>query len=194
MTPRDRRALLLGAAVIVPAVLGSLVLRPVVALYGADRAALHAERQLLVRELGLLRDSAALAEQARMLEAALAAETPGLFTGSDPFAASAGLAAYVGDLARRHRVLVRRAETRPPVALAGGLVAVEVVVQAASDFQGVLDFLSGLEQGPRLVRAERLAVERTAGLGGQEPQRETLNVGIVLRGFTTATSVEVGAP
>jgi hypothetical protein len=189
MTPRDRRALLLGGAVLAPALLGMWGVRPALTRYQALRAEVVRERDLLSRERALLAAVPALDSAAALLDTAAARAGARLFPGADPLAATAGLGAYVSDVARRHRVHVQQGETRPPASAAGDLVAVEVAIRAQGDLEGTLGFLADLEHGPRLVQVARLGIERTAAARDREPESETLSVTLVVRGYAAG-----GAP
>jgi len=193
VTPRDRRAVALGLAVVLAALGGVWVVRPYVAALGELRQEIGRERELLAREQALLREAPALDGRLVTLNSALARTGGRLFPGADELAATAALASYVGDVARRQRVWFQQGETRPPVGLAGGLVAIEVGVRAAGDLEGILGLLSELEAGPRLVQVTRLGIERTAGPIGPEPDRETLAIGMVIRGVAAPAPPE-GAP
>jgi hypothetical protein len=187
MTPRDRRALILGGAIVVPVLLTTWGMRPLVGRFQSLRAEVARERDLMIRERDLLAAVPALDSAAAALEQHLDGASDRLFPGSDPLAASAGLSTYLSELAGRHRVLVLQGETRPPVAAAGDLVAVEVGLRAQSDLEGVLALLTALERGARLVEVTRLAIERTAPPREREPEQETLSLTLIVRGYAGAT-------
>lgn len=138
MTPRDRRAVFVGLAVVLPALAAVWVVRPYVRALGELRQEIARERELLSRERALLREAPALDERLATLNSALARTSARLFPGTDELAATAALASYVGDAARRHRVLFQQGETRPPVGVPGGLVAIEAGVRGAGDLEGSL--------------------------------------------------------
>jgi hypothetical protein len=192
MTPRDRRALMLGGAVLLPVLLVMWVGRPAVSKVRALRAEVARERDLLRRELALLAAVPALESSVATLAEEMERAATRLFPGADPLAATAGLGAYVSELARRHRVHVQQGETRPAVPAAGDLVAVEVGLRVQSDLEGALDFLSALERGSRLVEVARLTIERGASARDREPDHETLAIALVVRGYAAAPDTTVG--
>jgi hypothetical protein len=186
MTPRDRRALGIGGAILLPALVLMGGVRPAISRFQALRAEIARERDLLSRERALLSAVRALDSTAGALEQAVAQADERLFAGADPLAATAGLGAYVSELARQHRVHVQQGETRPPAPAPGDLLAVEVGLRAQGDLEGTLAFLLGLERGPRLVEVARLGIERAAGPRDREPEHETLSLTLVVRGYAAA--------
>lgn len=186
MIARDRRALAIGGAILLSLLLVARGVRPAISRVQALRAEISRERDLLARGRALLAGVPALDSTAARLERAVALADDRLFPSADPLAATAGLGAYVSDLARRNGVHVQQGETRPPTAAAGDLVAVEVGLRAQGDLEGALAFLISLERGPRLVEVVRLGIERTAGTRDREPEHETLSLTLVVRGYAAA--------
>src|SRR5204863_3278933 len=97
-------------------------------------------------------------------DSALTAVTSRLFVGRDDAIASSQLAAYLGDVARRSRVLMQDAGTRPSSTSPEGIRTLRVEIRAESDIQGIVKFLQTLEGGTKLVRVDRLEISRTPGL------------------------------
>ncbi|HEX6060228.1 MAG TPA: type II secretion system protein GspM [Gemmatimonadaceae bacterium] len=172
MTPvaldaRDRRALRIGAWVAGPILVASLLVLPYGRALRAARDAVAAERSLLARELAVLRDAPHDIQVARAARRALVARSDRLFGGGDAAAASAALASYVGDAAAESGVELEWSETRTPIE-GDSLVAVDI--RATAEIGAAYDFLRALEDGPKLVRVERLTIARTAGRAvGDEP-------------------------
>ena len=183
MTSRDRRAISLGAAVVLPVLFVMWGVRPYLRgvrelgrEIATQRDLVGPERALLVARPGL--DSALAA-----LRASLPRMDARLFPGADELGASAALASYVSDRARQHGVLVQQAETRPASAGPGSLAAIEVSLGATGDLQGILEWLDALERGPRFVEVSRLGIQRTGGGSQQDADRETLAVRVIVRGY-----------
>jgi type II secretion system (T2SS) protein M len=187
---RDRRALVLGAVVLMPVLLFRGVVRP----YARARAALgervRVQRDLLARELAVLADARSLRERRARLDASLAADAPRLFPGTEPYAATADLVSYVGETARRNRVQVQDLQGRSaaPATQAEGLTRVQVELRGETDFEGVLRLLQTIERGPRLVRVDALAIERS---GADPGGRETLTLRAALSGYSATASAPV---
>lgn len=188
---RDRRALTIGAALLLPALLFVLVVQPYLRALSGVRDEVGRQRELLARELGLVAEARLYPEVLDSVEVGIRAESPRLFGGRDPLAATADLADYVGESAALSRILVERSETREPEAAGEELVALRVELQAAGDLQGILTFLRRLERGDRLVRVERVAIEQARAYGG-DPEAERLSLAATIQGYTLAP--EGGAP
>ncbi len=192
---RDRRALLLGVAVLAPVLLFRGAVQPYARARAALAERLRTQRRLLERELAVLMEARALPQRRVEVEKLLALDLPRLFPGGDPFAAAAELVGYVGDAARRGHVLVQELQSRSAVPVPGtdGLVQLQVEVRGQSDFEGVLRFLQALERGPRLLRVEAVAIERVGGGGGGSDGsggREVLSLRAAVSGYVAAASGE----
>lgn len=172
LRPRDRRALALGAAVLLPALAWRLVLRPYQHARADLRARVSEQRDLLARERAVL---AAAPSMARELDAAVAAvETARerLLPEHDALAATSALVGIVGDAARRHGVLIESIESRATERAGGGLLAVKIDVHGRGDFEGLLRWLQALESNRRLVRVEGLSV----GRAGADAEPDSLDM------------------
>lgn len=195
LEPADRRALGLGALVLVPALLFARVVLPIVGGVTEARAAVVDERRLLARELALLGQAERYPDALSDADARLRKGAERLFAGPDDYAAAAALASYVGDAARRSRVVVEQVEARDGSTPGDGLVTLTVELRARGDLQGVLELLRRLERGPRLVRVEELSVQRlgaapVAGEGDDGSARDLVFVATV-RGYAAARQVAV---
>jgi hypothetical protein len=197
LSPRDRRAVLAGAWVLAPVLLATLVVRPwVVAAYDG-RATVARERDLLLRERALLAEAPRDAQRLRLASQALAADAPRLFAGAEAVTASAELARYVTTQAAASGLAVRQAETqtvlgddaRAGTSAAGDSSAhpLRVAVRASGDVRAIVAFLRRMEDGPRLVRIERISIGR--GLAGTS-EAGTLTFTATLTGL--ARSVVAG--
>jgi Type II secretion system (T2SS), protein M subtype b len=190
---RDRRAILIGALVLAPGLLFIWGVRPYQAALGAARDQLATERATLSRERGALATAHRNPELQQITDSALQAVQPKLFEGRDDVIASAQLASYLGDVARRSHVWLQDANTRPATADAPGVRTLHVDLRAETDFQGLLDFLNALDHGDRLVRVERLDVSRGFGTGGNQ-DAETLTVTATVAGYAMGIESGVAAP
>ncbi|HKG92323.1 MAG TPA: hypothetical protein VKA84_10545 [Gemmatimonadaceae bacterium] len=161
LSPRDRRALRLGAWMAAPVLVASLVVRPYLGALGAARAELAAQRTLLARELGALHDAPRDARLVREGQMALAAAAERLFDGGDAVAASGELAGYVSGQAEEAGVEIEESETR-----SAGDSTPTVDIRARGDVLALADFLHALEAGPKLARAERISIVREPPRGG----------------------------
>ncbi|HMA23749.1 MAG TPA: GspMb/PilO family protein, partial [Gemmatimonadaceae bacterium] len=123
----------------------------------------------------------------RIADSAMRAMRPRLFEGKDDVMASAELASYVGDVARRARVWLQDAGTRPATPAAEGVRTLRVEIRAESDLQGTLLFLQGLERGDKLVRIDRLDISHAAR--SDEKDAEVLSITATISGFAVSDSM-----
>lgn len=159
--PRDRRALILGAAVLLPVVLWIGVIRPYAGLLDETRARVEVERALLARERGLLAIAGELPGRLATATARLEEESATLLGASNAVAAEEVLMEHIQRTATRSRVLVQDArgvEVHADEA-AGPLAPVRLGVRVESDLAGLASFLNRLESGPGLIRILEMSVE-----------------------------------
>jgi hypothetical protein len=116
---------------------------------------------------------------------------PRLFEGKDDVMASAELASYVGEVARRARVWLQDAGTRPATPAAEGVRTLRIEIRAESDLQGALLFLQGLERGDKLVRIDRLDISHAAR--SDEKDAEVLSIAATISGFAVSESMPAAA-
>lgn len=198
MTParlnaRDRRAMLIGALVLSPGLLFIWGVRPYEAALSAARDDLATERATLSRERGALATAHSNPELQQLTDSALQVVEPKLFEGHDDVIASAQLASYLGDLARRNHVWLQDAATRPATATTPGVRTLHVDLRAETDFQGLLAFLDALDRGDKLVRVERLDVSRGFGSAGNQ-EAETLTITATVAGYAMGGESPVAPP
>jgi hypothetical protein len=168
VTSRDRRAVFLGAAILLPALLFIWGVRPFLSAVRENRDLLASERATLSRELAAIEAARTNPDLHRVADSAMRAVAPRLFEGRDSVMATAELGSYLGDIAARHDVWLQNAVTRPSVAENGGVRRLRVEIRAESDLQGVLSFITALERGEKLLRVERLDISRVLAVGSDE--------------------------
>jgi len=172
MSARDRRALLLGAAILLPALLFVWGVRPLLATLRNNRDLLVSEQGTLAREMAALDAARANPDLHRVADSAMRAVAPRLFQGRDSVMATAELVSHLSMVAADHDVWLQNAVTRPSTVDEGGVRRLRVEIRAESDLQGVLSFLTALERGDKLVRVERVDIARVLALDtddGVEP-------------------------
>ena len=113
MSAKDRRAIILGAVVVLPALVFIYGVRPYQAAMAATRDELETARLALSREKAVVAARPTAPGGQQSADSALTMVEPRLFEGRDDAIASAQLAAYLGSVARRSRVLMQDANTRP---------------------------------------------------------------------------------
>jgi hypothetical protein len=179
LSARDRRALVIGAVVLVPALLWTAVMRPYVRTLGDYRDRLAAERALLEREKAVLEEVPMLPARLEEARSALARWNAGFVQSANPALAEAEVTSLMETIARESRVLLQEvgAMTLPPEVIAPeGLLPFRLSVRGESDFEGVLRFLHGMEQDPLLLKVVGLSMEPVpftpgGGRGGGQPSQ-----------------------
>lgn len=182
MAPKDRRAIILGAVLVLPALFFIYGVRPYRTSLTEARDELEAAQLALSREKAAVAVTDTNPAGIRTADSALTMIAPRLFEGRDDAIASAQMAAYLGTVARRSRVLMQDANTRPSTTSPEGIRTLRVEVRAESDVQGVTTFLHNLEAGSKLVRVDRLEISRVPGLEDKNGY-ETLSIAATISGF-----------
>ncbi|MEI2721036.1 MAG: type II secretion system protein GspM [Gemmatimonadales bacterium] len=186
-SPSERRTILRGALVLAPFALYLGAVRPYLAALSDVRDRIEVASQALARERAAVDMAKRNPEVQRLTDSAAHAAAPRLFAGRDDVMASAELAAYLGELADRHKVWMQDATTRPGVTSPAGVRTLRVEIRAESDFEGLLEFLQALEQGRKLVRVDRLEVSQALSSPGNE-DAETLTIVASISGFALPDS------
>lgn len=169
MNARDRRALLLGGGIVIASLLFVAVRRG--GEPGGVKEAIRTERAALARERGLVLQAGAFASALTAERERLNELSPRLFRGEDALAAASAVETYVLDAAERSRVAVRQSESRDAGPAGEGLTSLQVDLRGESDLRGVLSLVRALDSGARLVRVERLSIERTATGAPGDPEK-----------------------
>jgi hypothetical protein len=188
MKPSDRRAVAIGALVLLPFVLFIWVVRPYRVALSDARDQLETERATLARERAAVAMSVAHPQLQHVADSVMRSMRPRLFEGKDDVMASAELAAYLGDVAERSRVWLQDANTRPSVTAPDGVRNLRVEIRAESDILGMLMFIQSLERGDKLVRIDRLDVSRSPR--GDDKDMETLAIVATVSGFAAGDSAK----
>lgn len=163
MTGRDRRALVIGSAVLVVA----LALRAVplgAAALGRLRRDVAERGMLVLRMRAEVRSVNALADSAAEVRRRFVALAPRLLAGGTESAAEADLTGRLNLLASAHAATLGRTEALPDSARIGWLRRVTVRAVFESDLRGVLETLAAAGHGPAVltIRSLRLAASDPA--------------------------------
>jgi hypothetical protein len=162
VSPRDRRAVLLGAAVVLPGLAFMFGVKPYRAAMEDARDRLAAEEELLEREMELLGSREVLPGEVERLEAEARSFEAGLVRAASGVLAEAELTDFLESAAVRNRVLLEeirggelgRGEEPPP-----GLSVVRLHLRGESDMEGILSFLDEIERSDLFLRVRGLALE-----------------------------------
>jgi hypothetical protein len=186
LSPRDRRAILLGLAAVVPALAYAFGVRPYARALGDVRDRVAAEGELLARELALLESAPGLPEATRRAEEAASRAEDRILRAPSPILAEETLTDFLEHSAVGSRVLLEeirggelaRGEEPPP-----GLGIVRLHLRGESDLQGILTFLNEIEKSRLLLRVRGLALEpevaRPESGDAEEGPREAVPTGVV---------------
>jgi len=191
MSVRDRRAVMIGAIVLLPGFLYIWAVRPYADALSDARDRLATERATLARERAAV---AATQQNPRLqyaADSAMRVTRPRLFAGKDDVMASAELASYVGEVARKTRVWLQSASTRPAAPTADGVRTLRVEIRAESDLLGTLMFLQALERGDKLVRVDRVDISHSSPAGDEDT--EALSIAATISGFAVNDTVTTAA-
>lgn len=159
---RDRRAILLGLGLLLPAAVWVLGVKPYWAALESVRDRVAVEKELLARELALLETAPILPEKIRRAEAEAGVFEDRLVRAASGVLAEGELTDFLEESAFRSRVLLEeirggelgRGEEPPP-----GLSVVRLHLRGESDLEGVLTFLGEIEKSKLLLRVRGLALE-----------------------------------
>jgi hypothetical protein len=162
LAPRDRRAILIGLGILLPAAGYVLGWRPFRAALDDARSRVAAEQELLARELALLESSESFSEEIRLAREEAEVQEDRLVQATDGVMAEGELTGFLQGAAFRSRVLLEeirggelgRGEEPPP-----GLSVIRLHLRGESDLEGVLTFLDELEKSRLLIRVRGLALE-----------------------------------
>lgn len=207
LSARDRRAVLIGGLLLVPAMAWSQGVLPYLRAVRDARAELRSERGLLQRELQVLAGAGRYPAEFGAGADRLLAEVPRLIGGNDDGAASAALAGYVRGVAQAARVHLTRVEPASSGDAGAGITSLPLEVSGEADLEGVMTMLHLLETGPRLVHVTGMTLETgetpasaapaptdyMTGVPAAAPAAVPETIGFRLRitGFTLAEGTDV---
>jgi len=189
MNKRDRRAMVVGALILLPGLLYIWAVIPYLAALSDARDQLATERATLARERAAIATALQNPQLQHIADSAMRAMRPRLFEGRDDVMASAELASYLGDVAHGSRVWLQDAGTRPATQTPDGVRTLKVEIRAESDLLGTLMFLQALERGEKLVRVDRLDISRSPRADAKEG--ETLSIAATISGFAVGDTAVV---
>ena len=193
LSARERRTVIIGGLVAGAGLLFVWGVRPYLAALASARETLSIESAALARERAAVASARQNPRLLQLTDSAMRAARPRLFEGNDDVMASAELASYLGDVARRTRVWLQDAATRPAATGPDGTRELHVEMRAESDLLGTLLFLQALERGEKLVRVDRLDLVRSQRLG--DPDAEAIAITATISGFSTgdSTTASIGS-
>jgi hypothetical protein len=154
MSPRDRRALTIGACIVIPGLMIPWVIKPYLNALADIHSQTDDARDQLARERRAIAQLPKLPPAQTRAAQQLDAEVPRLFQANDVLVANGDLAEYVASAAQTAGVRLSQSETRPVRPVSGGVQALGLEIRAEGDLDGLLHFLNQLETGGKLIRLE----------------------------------------
>lgn len=192
MTERDRRALLIGGAMVLGAVLLLRVLPWAVRGTLGAATGLRERETLLVRARADLADAAMLRDSAAQLGQALVGLAPKILSGSSAADARADLSSRVNMAASGHQAKLERVDLLPDSLRAGRLRRVALRAAFECDVRGLAGVLEALEFGKVALSLRELRVT-AADAAPADKMPEVLRVEMTVAGwFLEARDVSVG--
>jgi type II secretory pathway component PulM len=159
MTPRDRRALLVGGFLVIGAVFGLRVLPWAVRRVTAAHALLRERATLLARTREELASLPQLRDSAAVLSQALIAIAPQVLSGSTPAEAGADLSGRMNLAASRAPAKVERLDPLPDSSSDGRLGRVRVHAALETDVRGLIALIRAIDIGDEVLNLDELRVE-----------------------------------
>ncbi len=163
---RDRRALWIGALIVMPVLLWRVAVVPYRAALAQGEERATSARELLSREKALLRDAPRLPEMAKAAATRAEDESSRLFGGADTVAATAALASWVRNAAVGAGLRAPQTSAAAVDIVTGGVESVGVDMRAEGSFAAVATWIGLMETGERLLRVERLELAATGATDG----------------------------
>lgn len=193
LADRDRRAVLLGLAVLLPALLYVTAVRPYRAAIADLRERAAAEHALLQREEALIAGANATDDMESVHARAGNAAMRLIHAPNVPLA-EAEVTGMLETLATLSRVLlVEMRGVEPPRPREDDDVAsirpLRLSVRGESDLEGVLLFLQRIETNPLLLRVVELSIAPALQPRGDGPANGVVQFGITVEAYTPADEV-----
>ena len=185
---RDRRAVIIGLSVLVPALLWMTVVRPYVASRAELTERIAAERALLEREQALIDAAAELPAQVEQATERAQQSSQRLVRAANMPLAEAEVTRYLENVAQLSRVLLQEVRSVDPPRgeqdEEGYVRPLRLALRAESDLEGVLTFLQRIESSPLLLHVAELSIEPSAQRDEGQPGAVQLTV--LLHAFVPA--------
>ena len=188
LSPRDRRALLIGAAAAVSVLTYAFAVRPLTSRAGDLKERREVLVESLARYASVLAAQDAYETASDTARARLLRLAPGTFSGA-PEEATASLLTLVGDLAAKNLIRVVRTIPLPPESAAGDVVAVGARVECESDLAGAVGLLRALEASNKLVHVSELELSEQRSARRVEGA-QVLRIQLTVKGFLLASPTE----
>src|SRR5437667_515001 len=165
LNTRERRVVLGGALVSATALLIVLLGLPFAHHWAVREAAYTTSREQWLRLAALAANTDRLRRALDEQQSAYAADEARLVTGATPALAASALQGLLQRYADESSVQLNRVDVASqPRPDRPGLLAIPVQLQCQGDIYGLVDFLSRLEQGEKLLVVEELSLNAAVGV------------------------------
>jgi hypothetical protein len=178
--PRDKRALLLGGAAVLSAVLILRAIPYTWHTFAEKRATLQSQAELLERSRWEIRQAPVLEDSGLVIRGKVKSLAPRILSGGQQAAALADMTSRLKSAARLHRVRVERTSLVPDSAAAGGLRRVSLRAGMEADSRGTLGLLGVLARGPVVMTPTELRITASNPSGSAA---EALKVEMTIAGW-----------
>ncbi len=182
MTPRDRRALLVGGIAVAGAVLGLRVLPWAVRRVSEEDAILRERASMLARTREEMATLPQLRDSAAVLSQALVALAPQVLSGTTPAEAGADLSGRMNVAASRAPAKVERLDPLPDSSANGRLGRVRVHAALETDVRGLIALIRAIDGGDEVLKLDELRVDAPQP-GTVQRGPEILKVEITVSGW-----------
>lgn len=187
---RDRRAVLIGLAVLLPALLWIAAVRPMRASLAALNERIDAERALLEREEALIAAAPVLPGLADDARKRSERATQRLVRAANMPLAEAEVTGFLQNVALLSRVLLQEVRSVDPPRgeedVTGSIRPLRLALRGESDLEGVLTFLQRIETSPLLLRIAELSIEPSIQRGEDARADGAVQLTIVVHAFVPA--------
>lgn len=182
MTPRDRRALIIGVGVVLAAVVLLRVLPATLRSVNEARAMLRERAALLARTRDEMASLPKLRDSAAVLSQALVALAPQLLSGSVDAEAAADISGRVNIIASRAPAKVERLDPIRDSITTGRLGRVRLHAALETDVRGLVAVLKAIDTGDEVLLLEELHVEAPQPAGAERGP-EILRIEVIVSGW-----------
>jgi len=166
LNPRERRVVLGGALVSATALVIVLLGLPLAHRWAVREAAYTTSREQWLRLSGLAASTDRLRRAVDERRRAHAADEARLVTGATPALAASTLQGLLQRYADESSVQLNRVDVASqPRASPTGLLSIPVQLQCQGDIYGLVDFLSRLEHGEKLLALDELSLNAGVAMG-----------------------------
>jgi hypothetical protein len=183
VSPRERRTIALGAGILLTAWLVLRIVPWSVKHVAQLRARAELANDALLRARAAQAGEPAAQESLAARGRALVALAPKLLGGTTSAEAAAELSSLVGGSATLRHVRILQQDARPDSA-ASVFTRISMRLSADGDAAGLGAWLADLEEGPRLIAVQSLAISAPEpGAPGSQPER--LHADVVIDGWAS---------